>query len=50
VSLRSWNDLWDLIAWKAAFRLFAEVSVGNVSITLPGEVFWRLERTLVRFS
>jgi hypothetical protein len=30
--------------------LFGEVSVGNVSITLPGEVFSRLERTLVRFS
>jgi hypothetical protein len=50
VSLRSWKDLWALMAWKAAFRLFGEVSVGNVSITLPGEVVWRLERTLVRFS
>ncbi len=36
--------------WKACLRLSGEVSVGKVSTTLPGEVCWRLERTLSRLS
>lgn len=36
--------------WKAFLRLLGEVSVGNVSIMLPGEVLDRLERTEERFS
>lgn len=36
--------------WKAFFKLLGAVSVGNVSITLPGEVCCRLERTLARDS
>jgi len=36
--------------WNAFLRLFGAVSVGKVSITLPGEVFDRLARTEERFS
>jgi hypothetical protein len=36
--------------WKALLRLLGELSVANVSMTLPGDVFWRFEATLERFS
>ena len=36
--------------WKVLLRLVGEVSVANVSTTLPGDVFWRFEATLERFS
>lgn len=36
--------------WKASLKLDGDVSVGNVSTMLPGEVSWRLDRTLLRPS
>jgi hypothetical protein len=36
--------------WKADLSCVGEVSVGKVSITLPGEVFCRFSRTLERLS
>jgi len=50
LSLRPLNEEWNLMDWNACLRLLGEVSVGKVSITLPGEVSSRLERMLERFS